>query len=76
MFEQVTAYAHRLMDRLTKHDPQTGVVEISDFDAAIASIREYADKCAAIFWERQWAAKHSAKNSAQSTKKEVEPRHG
>jgi len=57
LFEQVTTYAHRLMERLSKHEPQTGVVEISDFDAAIASVREYADKCAAMFWERQEGGK-------------------
>ena len=57
LLEQVTAYAHRLMERLSKHEPQTGVVEITDFDAAIASVREYADKCAAIHWERQEGGK-------------------
>ncbi|RYG31220.1 MAG: hypothetical protein EON93_13355 [Burkholderiales bacterium] len=55
--EQVTAYAHRLMERLSKHEPQTGVVEISDFDAATASVKEYAVKCAAMFWERQEGGK-------------------
>lgn len=57
LLEQVTAYAHRLMERLSKHEPQTGVVEISDFDAAIASVREYADRCAAMHWERQEGGK-------------------
>lgn len=57
LLEQVTAYAHRLIERLSKHEPHTGVVEISDFDAAIASVGEYADKCAAMHWERQEGGK-------------------